>query len=163
MRLRARRALLLALVTFGFITAAGAVSWIARSGAPTTAEGKAGVLAAYAVVAGALWGLLKWALAQWPETNSEVLETGTPEQVESAADLLAERTLRSWAEQATRRGIVTPSPVRVRWSWAAPNLGATREDLNRSPAMDVDPAPFTDQSAEVLASGVVTRLHDEVY
>jgi hypothetical protein len=57
-----------------------------------------------------------------------------------------------------------PAPVRVRWRWAAPQVAVAREEVTASPAGGTDPPPIPDTGvAEVLGSGVVTRMHEEVY
>ena len=67
--------------------------------------------------------------------------------------------------EATARRIVTPAPATVRWRWAADEITAPRLDVTTPPAPGTGPAPLPDlgRPGELLGTGVVTRLHDEVY
>ena len=95
--------------------------------------------------------------------------TSTPDQVDTAVDLLAARTFATWSQELVRRGIQTPAPVRVRWRWAAGDIALPRQELATSTSLNTDPAPLaaaeSDRSGgqQVLNSGLVTRLHQEVY
>jgi hypothetical protein len=72
-----------------------------------------------------------------------------------------------WREQVRQRRIVTPAPARVRWQWAASDIAAPRAHVVTPPVPGAGPATpgLTGSDAEgvVLSSGVVTRLHEEVY
>jgi predicted NACHT family NTPase len=93
----------------------------------------------------------------------------TRAEVDAAADLLAVRTLDTWSEQAVQRGIRAPAPVRVRWRWAAEDVALPPQDLAASPSLTIDlgtqPSDADRQMAtgQLLDSGLVTRLHDDVY
>jgi hypothetical protein len=95
--------------------------------------------------------------------------TSTRGEVDAAADRLAEQTLESWSRQVVQRGIQSPAPVRVRWRWAAADIALPRRDLAAAPSLPTDPGTLptgADESSgagQVLNSGLVTRLHDEVY
>ena len=110
--------------------------------------------------------LVVWA---WTQFRSAVPGPSAPAQVETAADLLAVRMLATWSQELVRRGIQTPAPVRVRWGWAADDVALPRQELASSPSLSTDPVPLlssdVDRSGtvQVLNSGLVTRLHDEVY
>jgi hypothetical protein len=69
------------------------------------------------------------------------------------------------AGEATGRRIVTPAPATVRWRWAADEITAPRAEVTTPPAPGTGPPPLPDlrQPGELLATGVVTRLHGEVY
>jgi hypothetical protein len=59
-------------------------------------------------------------------------------------------------------------PVRVRCRWAADDVALARQDLTAAPSLPTDPAPLPSGAddpgaGQVLNSGLVTRLHDEVY
>ncbi|HEU4347735.1 MAG TPA: hypothetical protein VFR35_08100 [Actinoplanes sp.] len=96
---------------------------------------------------------------------------GKPSPLVAAADRLADVTRATWLAEARRRGIVTPAPAMVRWHWGPADVGAGLAEVNASAVSGVvpralpDPASTQDPggTARVLASGVVTRLHDEVY
>ena len=163
MRMWGRQALLMVCVASVALLAAGVVRAIRQGEAPATAADTAQVLGTYWTVGAGVLAFLAWAGSRWLRSTRVEPVTATSEQVEAAADLLAERILRTWSKQATARGIVTPAPVRVHWRWAAADYSVTRDELNRSPNLSVDPAPLREHDAEVLASGVVDRLHDEVY
>jgi hypothetical protein len=70
-----------------------------------------------------------------------------------------------WRQEAAARRIVTPAPATVRWRWAAEGVAAPRSEVTRVPAPGTGPAPLAEleEPGEVLESGVVARLHDEVY
>jgi hypothetical protein len=128
---------------------------------PQRAEMAAAFLAAVVIVPqGVRWG---------KERHRARTGRSTPEEVDAAADLLAVRTLATWSQQVVQRGIVAPAPVRVRWQWAAEDVGLPRQDLTAAPSFATDPGPLPsvadDQpgTGPVLNSGLVTRLHDEVY
>jgi len=55
----------------------------------------------------------------WRHRRRGVAATSSREQVDAAADRLAEQTLETWSRQVVQRGIQSPAPVRVRWRWAA--------------------------------------------
>jgi hypothetical protein len=101
--------------------------------------------------------------------RSAVAGTSLPMQIDAAADLLAARSLATWSQQVVQRGIQAPAPVRVRWQWAAEDIAASRQDLAASPSLPTDPGPLSSDgddrsgTGQVLNSGLVTRLHDEVY
>jgi hypothetical protein len=96
-------------------------------------------------------------------------ETSTGPEVEAAADRLAEQALETWSAQVVQRGIQAPAPVRVRWHWATDEVAVPRQELMTAPPLVTDPGPLppgrddVPRQAQVLNSGLVTRLHDEVY
>jgi hypothetical protein len=86
---------------------------------------------------------------------------------DEALGRLAEVMRETWSREAVTRGIVVPAPVRVRWQWD-PSLGAAPEEATAAASAGVGPTRLpesgTRRTAEsILESGVVTRLHDEVY
>jgi hypothetical protein len=110
---------------------------------------------------------LLMALGTWwlKGRESAVARVGTREQVCAAADWLAEVIADKWRLEAAARRIVTPAPATVRWHWAAPEVTAQRLDVTAQPAPGAGPPPLPDlvKPGELLAAGVVIRLHDEVY
>ena len=84
-------------------------------------------------------------------------------------DRLAEQTFETWSRQVVQRGIQAPAPVRVRWGWGTDDIALPREDLAAAPSLVTDPGPLpssaddSSRGGQVLNSGVVTRLHNEVY
>ncbi len=119
------------------------------------------LLAAFVIVPeGVRWG--------W-ERHRAMTGRSTPAEVDAAAGQLAVKTLATWSQQVVQRGIVAPAPVRVRWRWAPEDVALPRQDLAAAPLLVTDPGPLPsigdDQSAtgHVLNSGLVTRLHNEVY
>lgn len=125
-----------------------------------------------AQVSGTLWAAVvvvppafAWAWAR----RRPASDTSNGDQVAAAADLLATRMMLYWSAQVVQRGIQTPAPVRVRWAWAGDEVALSREALNDSPDLGNDPCPLAGVSpavqadGQVLGSGLVTRLHDEVY
>jgi hypothetical protein len=105
----------------------------------------------------------------WRRRHRAVAGTSTRGEVDAAADRLAEQSLESWSRQVVQRGIQAPAPVRVRWRWAAEAIALPRQELTAAPPLPTDPGPLpssTDdppRAGQVLNSGLVTRLHDEVY
>jgi hypothetical protein len=146
--------------------AAGLTIWYVLWGGsaaerPERAHVSEALLAALAIVP----PVLVWA---WRRLR-RVAKTSTPADVTDAADLLATRTLATWSEQLILRGIETPAPVRVRWRWAGEDVTLARRDLDASPALATDPGMLPvavgepSKTGQLLDSGVITRLHDEMY
>jgi len=98
-------------------------------------------------------------------------QAGKPPPLVVAADRLADVTRTTWLAEARSRGIVTPAPAMVRWRWGPADVGAGVGEVSASAVPGVVPRPLPDpaltqdpgRTALVLGSGVVTRLHDEVY
>jgi WD40 repeat protein len=100
--------------------------------------------------------------------QSELAGYGTLSGPALAADRLAGASHTAWQAEAARRGIATPAPVSVRWHWAAADIAPPRGEVVTAAVRGVAPGVLAGQSdrpptAVVLESGVVTRLHDEVY
>jgi hypothetical protein len=110
-------------------------------------------------------------LVVWRQRRRQrtIAGTSTRGEVDAAADRLAEQTLESWSRQVVQRGIQAPAPVRVRWRWTADDIALPRQELAAAPSLPTDPAPLPSSAddaptaGQVLNSGLVTRLHDEVY
>jgi hypothetical protein len=147
-------------VVFAFV---GWVIWQVRSSTHPveTATLYASYLAATAIAVTLLMALGPW---WWRGRMSAAARVSTPEQVDAAADRLAEATAVRWRTEATARRIVTPAPVSVRWRWAA-EVATSRLDVISGPVPGTGPQPLPElgKPGELLGSGVVTRLHDEVY
>jgi hypothetical protein len=98
-----------------------------------------------------------------------VAGTSTRGEVDAAADRLAAQTLQSWSRQVVQRGIQAAAPVRVRWRWAADDVALPRQELAAAAPLPTDPGPLPSgaddlpRAGQVLNSGLVSRLHDEVY
>jgi hypothetical protein len=146
--------------------ATGLVIWYVLWGgppeeAPNRAQVSGTLVAAVVIVPPAL----AWA---WRRRRG-VAGTSTQAEVDAAAHLLAQRTLATWSEQLIQRGIQTPAPVRVGWKWAAEDIALPRHDLAASPSLATDPSPLPSwevgswETGQVLNTGLVSRLHDEVY
>ena len=123
-----------------------------------------------------VWGTLLATVAvlpptvAWTWTRLRRGEEGPSsiEQVSAAAGMLASKLFSTWSEQLGVRGIQTPSPVRVRWRWADDDLGLSRHHLTNSEPAPTGPSPLPRSVApsddgEILNSGLVTRLYEEVY
>jgi hypothetical protein len=145
---------------------AAAAIWYLLAGAPEDMPNRARVsgplLAAIVIVPPVVvWG--------WRRRHHAVAGTSTRAEVDAAADRLAEQTLESWSRQVVQRGIQDPAPVRVRWRWAADDVALPRQELTAAPSLPTDPGPLPSSAddppgvGQVLNSGLVTRLHDEVY
>ena len=93
----------------------------------------------------------------------------------AAADQLAEVTRSTWSLEAKRRGIVTPAPATVRWQWGPAEIATSLAEVRTaevrgaiprplpSPTPAQETPPAQDAGPVLLGSGVVSRLHDEVY
>ncbi len=107
------------------------------------------------------------AVGSWWRRGRPQAMTGvsTSAQVTAAAERLAEVMSDRWRREAARRRIVTPAPATVRWRWAAGNVTVPRMDVTMPPAPGAGPPPLPDlaEPGELLGSGVVGRLHDEMY
>jgi hypothetical protein len=105
------------------------------------------------------------ALAAWWQKGPlrRTATTTTPSQTAAAADRLAMEMTDQWQREASRRRIVTPAPAAVRWRWATEM--ALRQDVIAPPPPGTGPRrlPSRSKSGEILGSGVVNRLHDELY
>jgi hypothetical protein len=104
----------------------------------------------------------------WRHRRAEV-GISTKEQVDGAADLLAERTRPFWSDELVRRGIELPAPVRVQWQRATSEVTPPPDDLAVSPSRLTDPRSLPSGgddpsgTAPLLSSGLVTQLHDQLY
>jgi hypothetical protein len=147
------------------LVAAGAV-WYVLAGAPEDMPNRArvsGALLATIVIAPPVvaWG--------WRRHHRAIAGTSTRAEVDAAADRLAEQTFETWSRQVVQRGIQSPAPVRVRWRWGAADVALPRQELAAAPSLATDPDPLPSsaddltKAGQVLNSGAVTRLHDEVY
>ena len=119
---------------------------------PNRAQRVSGLLAVGVLVpAGWLW------LWNWQRRLRDEATLSTQEQLDAAADLLAERTFATWSQQVLQRGMQAPAPVRISWRWVK----------------DLAPAPVEQAASsrsrkrlrkrQKLSASVVTRLHDKVY
>jgi hypothetical protein len=160
-RLRAASGWLLLAVGVG--SGAGTIGYILWGGSVADRPDRAQVWGTVWAVATAVLGWA-WSRLCQPATDPAGPGVSTPEQAEAAAELLATRMFATWSRQATTWGIRLPAPVRVRWRWAASQVAVPRAEVNASPAGFNDPPPIPGTGVgEVLSSGVVTRLHGEVY
>ena len=127
-----------------------------------TATVYSGDLAAAAIAVTLLLALGGWWRKGHPQAPSTV---SSPAQVAAATERLAELVADRWRREAIRRRIITPSPARVRWQWADADVAVSRRDVTTPPAHGVGPLalPGAEDQGEVLGSGVVGRLHDELY
>ncbi len=156
-----------ALALVATVTVAGAVfvvHWIISSSKNQAGTGT--VLSVDLAAAAIAVPLLTLIVTWWVKTRRGLAITaGTLAQVAAAADWLAETAAARWRQEAAGRRIVTPAPATVRWRWAADELAAPRMEVAVPPAPGTGPAPLPDlgRPGELLGSGVVTRLHDEVY
>ena len=146
------------------IAAVLAVHWFIRSSKNPvdTATVWAGDFGAAAIAVPLLTLIVTWWLKN---RGGTAVAAGTLAQVTAAANWLAEAAAARWRREAADRRIVTPAPATVRWRWAADELTAPRQELMVPPVSGAGPVPLPDigRPGELLGSGVVTRLHDEVY
>ena len=138
--------------------AAGVIAIVHSSGNPVDT---ATIVAADLAVAALALAILTPVVTWW--VNSRRTTVSTLSQAAAAADRLAAEMTDRWQLEAVRRRIVTPAPVTVRWRWAS---GMTvRKDVTTAPmpGTRLPPLPCSGRARQVLGSGVVTRLHDEMY
>jgi hypothetical protein len=115
------------------------------------------------LAAAALAVTLLMALGAWWQ-KGRVPAVNTPSQVAAAADRLAADMADRWQLEAARRRISVPTPVSVRWRWSEDMASRTDVTALPVPGAGVPPLPGPGSSrGEVLGSGMVTRLHDELY
>lgn len=136
---------------------AGGLVWLFTGQATPALVNNANVLGGVAGVAAlGLSLLLLWPRAGAGPPGAEPTGAAQPwspaqaqtwSPVQQAVEHLAEETLLYWQDQAKARRITAPSPVSVRWRWAAPQVAVPAEDLQ--PAL--------------LTAGVVTRLREQLY
>jgi hypothetical protein len=102
------------------------------------------------------------AVAGWWRKNGPRLGATSAAQAAAAAERLAEVMADRWRREATIRRITSPAPMTVRWRWAAAVVTA---DVATPPVPGAGPLPLSDpaRQEELLGSGVVERLHDELY
>ncbi|MEV1172990.1 NACHT domain-containing protein [Nonomuraea sp. NPDC049784] len=86
------------------IVASIALAWLSPDGLEA-ASWVAAVIGAAATVA----AIVGWA------RRSPALAVSTPEQLDAARQVLADRVLRQWEEEARIRGLFSPDPLSVRW------------------------------------------------
>jgi hypothetical protein len=154
-------ALTASIVVAGFV--AGVIWRIHSSGHPVdTATIYAGYLAVAAIAVTLLMAIATW----WRKgLRGPANQASTPLQAAAAADRLADLMVARWRQEAIARRIVTPAPATVRWRWAAGELAVPRKEVTTPPPPGTGPFPLPDlhQPGDLLESGVVARLHDEVY
>jgi hypothetical protein len=158
-----RRTTLALVVTAGVVAFVVWVVWRINSSKDpvNTANVLAGYLAAVALGVTLLMALGTW----WWKGVRAAPEVGAMAQAAAVADRLAEVVADKWREEAKRRRIITPASATVRWRWAADDISGTRSEVTVPPAPGTGPPPLPDlgKQGELLGTGEVIRLHDEVY
>jgi hypothetical protein len=106
--------------------------------------------------------LLSGTWAWWKRGPGAV---GTPGQVSAAADRLADEMRQRWLQEAAARRIVTPAPATVRWRRSAEDSTdpSCEAASLHAPGVGPQPLPGAGNGGRLPESGVVARLHDEVY
>jgi hypothetical protein len=163
MRPAQRTALALIAIVMVSSGAAAIFWWIQSSRDPVDT---ATVAAAYLAVAAIAVTLLAPVGPWWWKSRDGAADHGsTPVQAAAAAEWLARATADRWQQEAGARRIITPAPATVRWRWVSDQLTASRSEVAAAPLPGVGPLPLSDAArpSEVLASGVVRRIHDELY
>jgi hypothetical protein len=144
------------------VALAAAVIWLIR--ASKSPADTATLWGAYLGTAGVAVPLLL-AVGSWMTKRREAVRASTGSQLAAAANGLASATMARWRQEAAARRIITPAPVMVRWRWAADDVGVPPSDVAAPavPGAGPPPMPAPEPAAELLRSGLVARLHDEVY
>ena len=143
--------------------AAAVILKIHASRNPTeTATVISGYVSILLLVVGVAPSLLIW---WWRGRSARVARQSTPEQLDAAADMLAEQVASRWRREAIRRRIVTPGPIPVEWRWAGDAVAAPMLEIAERlpPGVGVSELPGYDGLPVAAGSGVVTNLHDELY
>lgn len=112
------------------------------------------------------WAALAGTTAWWVRGRDIPAGETTAAQADAAADWLALEVAGRWRQEAAARRIVTPAPASVRWRWAGEDLSVPPGDAAAEPPAGTGPVPLPGgfgRPGVLLTSGVVTRLHDEVY
>ena len=152
------------IATIMVVASVVAVIWLIHSSRHPvdTATVYAGYLAAVAIAITLMMAVGAW---WWKGRQRAAARVSTPEQTASAADRLANLMTARWRQEATARRIVTPAPATIRWRWASEEVAAPRAEVTTPPAPGTGPPhlPDLEEPGELLESGVVARLHDEVY
>jgi hypothetical protein len=154
----------LALLAAAVAAPATAVIW--RIASSRDQADTATVFAGYLAAAGIAITLLVAVGGWWQKGRpAPAGQASAPSQVAAAADRLAEVMADTWRREAAGRRIVTPAPATVRWRWAADAITVPRQEVATPPAAGTGPPslPGLEEPGELLGSGVVTRLHDELY
>ena len=101
----------------------------------------------------------------WWRKDQRGAPATTVAQAVAAADWLAAETGARWKQEAAGRRITVPAPARVRWHWGPESVSVSVAEAIAPlpPGTGPAPLPGTGLPAVILSSGVVTRLHDEVY
>src|SRR5215217_496081 len=165
-RTRLRVALLISWLLIVLAGGAMVFWYVLRGGPPVDAPARAQVWGTLWAVAVAVPPALWWT---WNRRRPAPVGVSTAAQVSEAADQSADQTFQTWSQQVVQRGIQTPAPVRVGWRWAAEEVALPIQELAASPSLATDPSPIPAGTAErsgtapVLSSGVVTRLHEDLY
>jgi hypothetical protein len=102
----------------------------------------------------------------WGKSRAETADHAvTSVRLDAAADRLANQMMDRWRQEASQRRIITPAPATVRWRWAAEEIAPRRVEVASPPVPGTGPPPLPElgEPGELLQSGVVTHLHDEMY
>ncbi|MBE1591084.1 NACHT domain-containing protein [Nonomuraea angiospora] len=129
---------LLAGAAIAAIAAAIALAWLSPDGLEA-ASWVAAVIGAAATVA----AIVGW--ARRPPT----LPVSTREQLDAARQLLADRVLRQWEEEARIRGLFSPDPLSVRWRLSGRDLMDHARHITAKGQLRFDGA--TDQVGAMVA------------
>ena len=122
----------------------------------------AGDLAAVAIAVTLLIALGAW----WQKGRpGAAVQVSTPSQAAAAADRLAEEMADRWRQEASRRRIVTPAPVTVRWQWAGDEVTAPRQEVTTPPVDGAGPPSLpelTDPAIFPTVDALREHLIDQV-
>jgi hypothetical protein len=152
---------LVAVVAVIAVTVAVIVRIQSSSHPVDTATVYSGDLAVVAIAVTLLLAVAGW---RW-KNGSRRGGISSAAQVAAAAERLAEVMADRWRREAAIRRITTPAPITVQWQWAAEGVTAPRPDIATAPVPGAGPVPLPDLAGQggLLDSGVVGRLHDEMY
>lgn len=124
-----------------------------------------GVLAPVAIAVTLLGALGTWWFSgRRPHERVEVAS-----KLEAAAEQLRHQMKTTWRAEARARGIELPAPATIRWQWAPEQIAAPPDQIRCPPPPGLGPPPLpgsrtgSHQPRALLASGVVTSLHEDLY
>ncbi|HVQ93709.1 MAG TPA: hypothetical protein VMU51_21910 [Mycobacteriales bacterium] len=143
---------LLAVCAFGLV-------WLFKAPDPGAAlTDKANVIAGV----GTVLALAVTLVSMWPRRRRSLAAEAEGSQVAAAVRYLATETLRYWRDQASFRGITTPSPVAVHWQWAGEDVAVPAAELLGGVGGAAGHAGWS-AAGQVFTAGVVTRLREQLY
>lgn len=111
------------------------------------------VWAYYAVIVGMLASVLRFLLRP-------LFDQVPDKTLSSLVELLESQSFNQWSEEATRRKLINPSPIAIKWSAIRLGFGGSAESPHTSPSL-IPRIPGVDRvrTTDLLRGGYATQLH----